>query len=91
MLLGPDADPAERNVVGLIKKNPDLAKMAIKTRKIGQEITSVVGGKPIHPVTSIPGGQSKALSVEERDELLPKVKEGIGLVESGLEVAKPLI
>jgi len=50
--------------------------MAIKTRKIGQEITSVVGGKPIHPVTSIPGGQSKALSVEERDELLPKVKEG---------------
>jgi F420-non-reducing hydrogenase large subunit len=90
LVLGPDSDPAERNVVGLIKKNPDLAKMAIKTRKVGQEITSVVGGKPIHPVTSIPGGQSKALSVTERDELLPKVKEGIGLVESGLEVAKPL-
>ena len=90
LVLGPDSDPAERNVVGLIKKNPDLAKMAIKTRKIGQEITSVVGGKPIHPVTSIPGGQSKTLSIAERDKLLPTVKEGIGLVESGLEVAKPL-
>lgn len=90
LVLGPDSDPAERNVVGLIKNNPDLAKMAIKTRKIGQEITTVVGGKPIHPVTSIPGGQSKGLTAAERDELLPKVKEGIGLVETGLEVAKPL-
>jgi F420-non-reducing hydrogenase large subunit len=90
LVLGPDSDPKERNVVGIIKKDPGLARMAISTRKIGQEITSVVGGKPIHPVTSIPGGQSKALSNEERNELLPKVKEGIGLVESGLEVAKPL-
>jgi F420-non-reducing hydrogenase large subunit len=90
LVMGPDSDPAERNVVGIIKKNPDLAKMAIKTRKIGQDITSVVGGKPIHPVTSIPGGQSKTLSIAERDTLLPKVKEGIGLVEAGLEVAKPL-
>ena len=90
LVMGPDADPAERNVVGIIKKNPELAKMAIKTRKIGQEITSVVGGKPIHPVTSIPGGQSKGLSVAERDELLPKVKDGIGLVEAGLTVAKPI-
>jgi len=90
LVLGPDADPAERNVVGIIKKNPDLAKMAIKTRKIGQEITTVVGGKPIHPVTSIPGGQSKSLTSGERDALLPKVQEGIGLVETGLEVAKPL-
>lgn len=90
LVLGPDSDPAERNVVGLIKNNPDLAKMAIKTRKIGQEITTVVGGKPIHPVTSVPGGQSKGLTAEERDELLPKVKEGIGLVETGLSVAKPL-
>lgn len=90
LVLGPDSDPAERNVVGLIKNNPDLAKMAIKTRKIGQEITTVVGGKPIHPVTSVPGGQSKGLTASERDELLPKVKEGIGLVETGLGVAKPL-
>jgi len=28
-----------------------------------RDSTSVVGGKPIHPVTSIPGGQSKTLSL----------------------------
>lgn len=90
LVMGPDSDPAERNVVGIIKKDPALAKMAIKTRKIGQEITTVVGGKPIHPVTSVPGGQTKALTVGERDSLLTTVQEGIGLVETGLEVAKPL-
>ncbi|MBM4240913.1 MAG: Ni/Fe hydrogenase subunit alpha [Euryarchaeota archaeon] len=90
LVLGPDADPAERNVVGIIKKDPDLAKMAIKTRKIGQNITSVVGGKPIHPVTAIPGGQSKGITAEERDQLLSETKEAIGLIEAGVEVAKPL-
>ncbi len=90
LVIGPEADPAERNVVGIIKKDPDLAKMAIKTRAIGQEITSVVGGKPIHPVTAVPGGQTKALTQEERDKLLSDAKEAIGLIESGIEVAKPL-
>ncbi|AEG18728.1 Ni/Fe hydrogenase subunit alpha [Methanobacterium paludis] len=90
LIMGPDADPAERNVVGIIKKDPELAKMAIKTRAIGQRITTAVGGKPIHPVTAIPGGQSKALTTEEREKILLDAKEAIGLIENGIGVAKPL-
>ena len=72
--MGPESDPALRNVVGILKKDPALAKMAIDTRKIGQEITRVVGGKPISPVTAIPGGQSKGITEEERINLLTQAQ-----------------
>jgi F420-non-reducing hydrogenase large subunit len=90
LVMGPDSDPAMRNVIGILKSNPELAMMAINTRKIGQEITGVVGGKPISPVTAIPGGQSKGLTSEDVAKLLPRAKEAIGLIEKGVEVAKPL-
>lgn len=90
LVLGPDSDPATRNVVGILKKDPELAKMAIATRKIGQEITAVVGGKPISPVTAIPGGQSKGITTEERDKLLSESKKAIELIEKGVNATKPL-
>ncbi len=90
LVMGPESDPALRNVVGILKKDPALAKMAIDTRKIGQNITSVVGGKPISPVTAIPGGQSKGITDEERTKLLSQAKNGVEFVENGINVAKPL-
>jgi len=38
LILGFDADPAIRNVVGLIQANPELALKAVALRKYGQEI-----------------------------------------------------
>lgn len=90
LVMGPESDPAMRNVLGILKTNPELAMTAIKTRKIGQEITGIVGGKPISPVTAIPGGQSRGITSEQQSELLAKAKDAVGLVEKGVEVAKPL-
>ncbi|MGZ4857886.1 MAG: Ni/Fe hydrogenase subunit alpha [Methanobacteriaceae archaeon] len=90
LVMGPESDPATRNVLGILKDNPELAMMAIKTRKIGQEITAIVGGKPISPVTAIPGGQSKGITPENRDKLLSESKAAVELIEKGVEVAKPL-
>ncbi|HHY00353.1 MAG TPA: Ni/Fe hydrogenase subunit alpha [Methanothermobacter sp.] len=90
LVLGPESDPALRNVVGILKKNPDLAMMAIKTRKIGQEITAIVGGKPISPVTAVPGGQSRGITTDQQAELLSKAKNAMELIEKGIESTAPL-
>ncbi len=89
LVMGPESDPALRNVLGILKKDPELVKMAIQTRKIGQEITGVVGGKPISPVTAIPGGQSKGVTSDERDRLLNEAKVAVELIDKGVNVAKP--
>ena len=69
LLLGWDADPAKRNVVGVIAEFPEIAKKGIKLRKFGQEIIKALGGKKIHPAFALPGGVISSLSETDRDIL----------------------
>jgi F420-non-reducing hydrogenase large subunit len=69
-IVGPDAPAAERNILGVIKKaGLDVGKEVIKHRAYGQRITAILGGKATHPVCGIPGGISKALSEEDKQEI----------------------
>ncbi|MFH2141672.1 MAG: Ni/Fe hydrogenase subunit alpha [Bacteroidota bacterium] len=72
LLFGYDADPAIRNVIGLIltPEYKDLAVQAVMMRKYGQEIIRATAGKKIHGTGAIPGGINKNLSIAERDEFL---------------------
>jgi NAD-reducing hydrogenase large subunit len=88
LLLGFDADPAIRNVVGVVQANPDLAVKAIRLRAFGQEIIRKLGGKRIHPNHSIPGGVNAPLSVKDRDEILGQIDEMIEVVKTAIVVAK---
>ena len=66
-IVGPDAPPEKRNILGVIEKaGMDVAKEVIKHRAYGQKITEILGGKATHPVCGLPGGISKPLSEENR-------------------------
>ncbi len=86
-ILGLDSDPAKRNVIGLLEANPELVKRVIAARKVGQTITKILGGRSVHPVTGVPGGQSHGLSNENRDKIERDVEE---LVKDFLPDAKDL-
>lgn len=70
LLFGLDADPAKRNVIGIINEHKDLAIKGIKLRKFGQEIIKATAGKKIHGISAVPGGIHKNLTKEERDYFL---------------------
>ncbi|HIQ32960.1 MAG TPA: Ni/Fe hydrogenase subunit alpha [Methanothermococcus okinawensis] len=89
-ILGLDADPKVRNVVGLIEKSPEMVKKAIALRKFGQGIVEKVGGRPIHPVTAIPGGIAKTLSEEERDTFLKEIDTMIEYARESVELIKSI-
>jgi NAD-reducing hydrogenase large subunit len=88
LLLGFDADPATRNVLGLIGANPELALKAVNLRKFGQEIIHTLGDRRIHPNFAVPGGVNKALKAADRDRILSKVDEAIATIQVGLRIAK---
>jgi len=69
-LLGMDADPAIRNIIGIAALDKDLAVQAVLLRKFGQEIIEATAGKKIHGTGAVPGGINKNLSPEERDRFL---------------------
>ena len=70
LLLGIDADPAIRNVIGVAIHHKDLAVQGVMMRKFGQEIIAATAGKKIHGTGAIPGGINKHLTIEERDSFL---------------------
>jgi len=81
-VVGPDAPPDERNIFGVIKKvGLDVANEVIKHRAYGQKITEIIGGKATHPVCGLPGGISKPISEEKRQEIEK-------MAESSVEFAK---
>ena len=88
LLLGFDADPAIRNVVGVIQANPELALKAVRLRAFGQGIISKLGVKRIHPNHSVPGGVNAPLSVKDRDEILSQIDDMTDVVKTAIAVAK---
>jgi NAD-reducing hydrogenase large subunit len=78
LLLGMDADPAQRNLFGILAQHPQIARDGIRLRSIGQQIIELLGGKRIHPAWVVPGGVSEPLSKEKRDQMmmmLPEARE----------------
>ena len=80
-VVGPDADPSERNILGVIGKvGLEIGGEVIKQRRIAQEIQALLGGHQTHVVMNIPGGVRKGLTEEERDDIVTKAE---GFVEFG--------
>jgi NAD-reducing hydrogenase large subunit len=88
LLLGFDADPTIRNVVGLVQNAPDITVKAVQLRKYGQEIIQLLGGRKVHPVFAIPGGVNKALSHTERDKILSGLDQTIETIQLGISIMK---
>jgi NAD-reducing hydrogenase large subunit len=88
ILFGFDADPAIRNVVGVIQEHAALAVQGVMMRKYGQEVIKVTAGKKIHGTGAIPGGVNKNVSIEERDFLLKDIDQMVTWSQGALEIAK---
>lgn len=88
LLLGFDADPAIRNVVGLIEADPELTLKAVRIRKFGQSIISELGERSIHPTFAIPGGVNRTLSLEGRERILAQIDEQIATAQTGIKIVK---
>lgn len=70
LFMGPDAPVAERNILGVIHKvGLEIGGQVIQARKYGHAVVEMIGGRKVHPCTSIPGGMTKGITEEERQEI----------------------
>lgn len=90
-LIGHEVPAGERNILSLVKKEPQIAKNAIKVRKFGQRLTEAIGGKPIHPSSAIPGGMSHPITEAQRNELLPMAVEARTIAEECWSLARDIL
>ena len=66
-VVGPDADPAERNILGVIHKvGKEVGARVIEVRKKNREIIKLIFSKPPHPEGGLPGGVARGITLDER-------------------------
>ena len=91
-VLGPDADPAQRNILGVIHKvGVDIGKQVIACRQRNHHVIKMLGGRGIHPVAGLPGGWSKAMTAEERDEIADIAQANVEFALFSLDLFDDLV
>lgn len=87
-VLGSDSDYSVRNVIGIVRQAPELAKTVVQMRYRGQMMIEKFAGKVIHPVAMVPGGFSKPMVESERRELLEGSREQLEFAKYAVDFAK---
>ncbi len=64
LVFGFQSPAAQRNIVELIRQQPDIAIRGVKIRKYGQQILEAISGKRIHGMVAMPGGMNAPLTLE---------------------------
>jgi F420-non-reducing hydrogenase large subunit len=87
-VMGPDADPAVRNIIGIIAKVPEVAKKVVRVRHMAARMLEILAGKSIHPDAVVPGGFSKPFLPAERDQVRKMADECLDLAKFSIAYAK---
>ncbi len=86
-IVGPDAPPAERNILGVIRKvGLDIGKQVIACRARNHHVIQVLGGRGIHLPAGLPGGWSKSVSEQERREIEKIAVENLEFAQFSLRL-----
>lgn len=86
-VLGPTSDPAQRNILGVIGKvGLEVGGEVIKHRAYAQSIQEVIGGKATHSVSGLPGGMSKPITEEQRQDFEEKAKSCVDFAGFSLKI-----
>ena len=90
LLFGFDSEVAQRNIVGVANRFPDIAKQGIHLRKFGQEVIRLTAGKRVHGTGSVPGGVNRSLTGAERLELLREADHIVDLCGDAVRIIKDM-
>ncbi|MFC1591043.1 Ni/Fe hydrogenase subunit alpha [Thermodesulfobacteriota bacterium] len=91
-IVGPDAAPASRNILGVIEKvGTDTARRVLEIRKRCRNLMSAIGGKALHPVLGLPGGVAKAMSEEMRGDMQRFARDALDFAGFTLAVFEKIV
>ena len=91
-VMGPDAPVAERNILGVIKKvGMDVAGKVLKMRHDGHHLIKMIGGRPVHPNWGLPGGVSRGITEEQREEIEARGREAIEFAQFSLQLFNDIV
>ncbi|MFA5844753.1 MAG: Ni/Fe hydrogenase subunit alpha [Coriobacteriia bacterium] len=72
----------QASVLPLAASHPEVVRRALRIKKLGNDLTTLVGGRPVHPVTAVVGGFTS--EPDQRD--LEKMRDSLlAIADEALE------
>jgi F420-non-reducing hydrogenase large subunit len=91
-VLGPDAPPAERNILGLIHKvGVETGTAVIQARGKAMDIVGALGGRKVHPTFGVPGGVAKKITEEERAGFEKTARDLVDFGQFSIQLFKDVV
>lgn len=75
----------------LMKKNPKLLKKILSVKKMCDTVLRTIGGREVHPTTTIVGGFTRFPEFHEAEEAMDLVRKTVPIAEELMEVARKAV
>ncbi len=91
-VVGPDAPPADRNILGVVHKvGLEIGGQVIACRQRNHHVIQMLGGRGVHPVAGLPGGWSKAVTEAERQEIEAIARQNVDFALFSLKIFEDIV
>lgn len=78
------------SVVSLIETHPEVVNIALRLKKMANDMVRIIGGRAIHPISTVVGGFTKLPTEEEMYQMKDMLKAAYADLETSLKVLKTL-
>ncbi len=91
-VVGPDAHPKERNILGVISKlGIEVGGKVIEVRKRCRDIVRLIASKPAHPEGGLPGGVPRGITEDERKWIKETADDTVEFAQFALKLFKDVV
>ena len=91
-IMGPDADPKERNILGVIGKvGKEIGARVIEVRRRNRDIIRHIFGKAPHPEGGLPGGVPKGITEDDRRWIRQTAVSTLDFAQFAIQLFKDMV
>lgn len=78
------------SVLPIVQKHPDVAAIAVRLKKLGNDMSDLIAGRTTHPVSLVVGGVSKAPDKKQLEKLRSTIEQRLDDVRGAVDLLKTL-
>jgi len=91
-VVGPQAPAEQRNILGVIQKvGSEVAGKVLKMRRDGHHLIKMIGGRAVHPNWGLPGGVSRGIDDQQRDEIEQLGRDAVEFAQFSLQLFEKVV